>query len=360
MSKSIIVKNLSKTYYIQKFVPPPVKIYRKIMGIKPKLEGVQALKNISFEVEKGEIFGIIGPDGAGKTTLFRILTTLLLPDNYCFLNAKDAEISQCSQVFYASHSTDSVLCDNSSRPLRLNNDTIIQIENFNALADFQQIRNISGYMPGKFSLYMDLTVEENLNFFATLFNTTIEENYHLIKDIYQHIEPFKTRKAGALSGGMKQKLALSCALIHKPKVLFLDEPTTGVDPVSRKEFWEMLRRLKEQEITILVSTPYMDEAGLCDRIALINNGEFISIDTPQNIIANFTDTLYSVEGENMYQLLLDLRKNPIVKTCYAFGDTLHVTLKDSYGLTVLRSYGLKKISPTIEDCYMNLSQNVSH
>jgi len=345
MSKSIIVKNLSKTYFIQKFVPPPVLLYRKITGIKPKLEGVQALKNISFEVEKGEIFGIIGPDGAGKTTLFRILTTLLLPDVRAF--------------------RETPLPTHQPEP-----QPTIQIENFNAITDFQQIRNISGYMPGKFSLYMDLTVEENLNFFATLFNTTVEENYHLIKDIYQHIEPFKNRKAGALSGGMKQKLALSCALIHKPKVLFLDEPTTGVDPVSRKEFWEMLRRLKEQKITILVSTPYMDEASLCDRIALINNGEFISIDTPQNIIDNFTDTLYSVEGDNMYQLLLDLRKNPLVKTCYAFGDTLHVTLngekekgegrKESYGLTVLRSYGLKEISPTIEDCYMNLSKNVSH
>jgi len=331
MPKSIIVKNLSKTYYIQKFVPPPVKIYRKIRGIKPKLQGVQALKNISFEVEKGEIFGIIGPDGAGKTTLFRILTTLLLPDRE---NTHHTEESQ----------------------------TTIEIENYDVIIDFQKIRNIAGYMPGKFSLYMDLTVEENLNFFATLFSTTVKENYHLVQDIYQHIEPFKDRKAGALSGGMKQKLALSCALIHKPKVLFLDEPTTGVDPVSRKEFWEMLRRLKEQEITILVSTPYMDEASLCDRIALINNGEFISIDTPQNIIDNFTDTLYSVEGDNMYQLLLSLRKNPMVKTCFAFGDTLHVTLKkeDSYNLMFLRSYGLKQISPTIEDCYMNLSQHVSH
>jgi len=233
---------------------------------------------------------------------------------------------------------------------------------------------------------MDLTVEENLNFFATLFNTTIEENYHLIKDIYQQIEPFKNRKAGALSGGMKQKLALSCALIHKPKVLFLDEPTTGVDPVSRKEFWEMLRRLKEQEITILVSTPYMDEASLCDRIALINKGEFISIDTPQNIIANFTEPLYSVEGDDMYQMLLALRKNLIVKTCFAFGDTLHVTLKEErrkekeekspsilegvacearqgslYEIgNYLIEHGfknitIKQIKPNIEDCYMNLA-----
>jgi ABC-type multidrug transport system ATPase subunit len=360
---SVLVKNLSKTYYIRKFVPPPVKIYRKIFGIKPKLQGIQALKNINFEVNKGEIFGIIGPDGAGKTTLFRILTTLLLPDN--------------EQDFHSEQSEESR--------------TIVSIENYNVITDFQKIRNIAGYMPGKFSLYMDLTVEENLNFFATLFNTTIEENYHLIKDIYQQIEPFKDRKAGALSGGMKQKLALSCALIHKPKVLFLDEPTTGVDPVSRQEFWGMLRRLKEQEITILVSTPYMDEASLCDRIALINKGEFISINTPQNIIANFTEPLYSVEGDDMYQMLLVLRKNPMVKTCFAFGDTLHVTVNEQKAegrkqkaesqeiplqsiegvpegrdsLYEIEKYltnhnfkniTIKQIKPNIEDCYMNLAQ----
>jgi len=359
MNSSILVKNLSKTYYIQKFVPPPVKIYRKIRGIKPKLQGVQALKNINFEVNKGEIFGIIGPDGAGKTTLFRILTTLLLPDN----NSFSSPSSQLSP-------------------------STVQIEGFDVIQDFQKIRNISGYMPGKFSLYMDLTVEENLSFFATLFNTTIEENYHLIKDIYQQIEPFKDRKAGALSGGMKQKLALSCALIHKPKVLFLDEPTTGVDPVSRKEFWEMLRRLKEQEITILVSTPYMDEASLCDRIALINQGEFISIDTPQNIIAGFTDPLYSVEGDDMYKMLLALRKNPMVKTCFAFGDMLHVTMREKgeketeeispsnfegvpegrgslYEINnYLTEHGfrnimVKEIKPNIEDCYMSLSKRDS-
>jgi ABC-type multidrug transport system ATPase subunit len=373
MPKSIIVKNLSKTYFVQKFVPPPVLLYRKITGIKPKLEGVQALKNINFEVEKGEIFGIIGPDGAGKTTLFRILTTLLLPDDIG--TGVGANVGAGADV--------GAYCNTPLPPTNT-----IQIENHDVITDWQKIRNISGYMPGKFSLYMDLTVEENLNFFATLFNTTVEENYHLVKDIYQHIEPFKTRKAGDLSGGMKQKLALSCALIHKPKVLFLDEPTTGVDPVSRKEFWEMLRRLKEQEITILVSTPYMDEASLCDRIALINNGEFISIDTPQNIIANFTDTLYSIEGDNMYQLLLDLRKNPMVKTCFAFGDMLHAVcdercavngetqspsnfegVPEGRGSLYIKNYltklghqniTIKKISPTIEDCYMNLSQNVAH
>jgi ABC-type multidrug transport system ATPase subunit len=338
-SKSVIVKNVSKTYFIQKFMPPPVRIYKKIRGLEPKRQGIQALKNISFDVNKGEIFGIIGPDGAGKTTLFRILTTLLLPDYI----EKDVQTS-------------------SEKP-------VVFIENYNALTDFQKIRNISGYMPGRFSLYMDLTVEENLNFFATLFNTTVEENYHLIRNIYQQIEPFRNRKAGALSGGMKQKLALSCALIHKPKILFLDEPTTGVDPISRKEFWEMLRRLKEQEITILVSTPYMDEASLCDRIALINKGEFIGIDTPQNIITNFTQPLYSIEGNNMYQILLDLRQNPVVKTCFAFGDAIHVTLTDhkktekeitDYLVELgYNAVSVKQIKPNIEDCYMKLSQNES-
>ena len=195
---------------------------------------VRALGDISFDVDPGEIYGIIGPDGAGKTTLFRILTTLILAD------AGTATVTGLDVV-----------------------------------KDYREIRNRIGYMPGRFSLYQDLTVEENLAFFATVFHTTIEENYHLIADIYRQIEPFKHRKAGKLSGGMKQKLALSCALIHKPSVLFLDEPTTGVDPVSRKEFWEMLIKLKKQGLTILVSTPYMDEASLCDRIALIQGGRFM-------------------------------------------------------------------------------------
>ena len=193
---------------------------------------VQALNGVNFTVDEGELYGIIGPDGAGKSTLFRVLTTLMLADK------GDARVM-----------------------------------GYDVVKDYRKIRDIIGYMPGKFSLYQDLTVEENLRFFATVFNTTIEENYHLIADIYKQIEPFKRRKAGKLSGGMKQKLALSCALIHKPKVLFLDEPTTGVDPVSRKEFWGMLLKLKRQGITILVSTPYMDEASLCDRIALVQAGE---------------------------------------------------------------------------------------
>ena len=198
---------------------------------------VQALNGVNFTVDEGELYGIIGPDGAGKSTLFRVLTTLMLADK--------------GQA---------------------------QVMGYDVVKDYRKIRDIIGYMPGKFSLYQDLTVEENLRFFATVFNTTIEENYHLIADIYKQIEPFKRRKAGKLSGGMKQKLALSCALIHKPKVLFLDEPTTGVDPVSRKEFWGMLLKLKRQGITILVSTPYMDEASLCDRIALVQAGEFLQVD----------------------------------------------------------------------------------
>jgi len=286
---------------------------------------VEALKNISFNVEKGEIFGIIGPDGAGKTTLFRILTTLLLADSGTAI-----------------------------------------VDGFDVVKDYREIRNRVGYMPGRFSLYQDLTVEENLNFFATVFNTSIAENYELIKDIYQQIEPFRTRRAGKLSGGMKQKLALSCALIHKPSVLFLDEPTTGVDPVSRKEFWGMLKKLKEQSITILVSTPYMDEASLCDRIALIQNGQFLKIDTPQNIIKQFENALLAVRSDSMSKLLKDLRENELTKNCFAFGDKHHVTIHNSqFTIHNLKVYLEQKghanieiefIEPGIEDCFMELSQ----
>ena len=211
---------------------------------------VEALKEVSLVVEQGEIFGLIGPDGAGKSTLFRILTTLLLADKGS-----------------------------------------ATVGGLNVVEDYELIRTKVGYMPGRFSLYQDLSVEENLEFFATVFHTTIQENYALIKDIYQQIEPFKKRRAGALSGGMKQKLALSCALIHKPDILFLDEPTTGVDPVSRKEFWQMLRNLREQGITIIVSTPIMDEARQCDRIAFINHGEIHGIDTPERILQEFASIL---------------------------------------------------------------------
>jgi len=285
---------------------------------------VQALKNIDFSINKGELFGLIGPDGAGKTTLFRILTTLIIA-----------------------------------------NSGTATVDNFDVVHDYKLIRNRVGYMPGRFSLYQDLTVEENLQFFATVFKTTIEENYHLIKDIYQQIEPFKTRKAGALSGGMKQKLALSCALIHKPSVLFLDEPTTGVDPVSRKEFWEMLKRLKQQGITILVSTPYMDEASLCDRIALITNGEILKIDSPTNITNQFNKTLWAVRSDSMHHLLNDLRLNKHINSSFAFGDSAHITLnnetlsmqelKDSLTASGHSNLHIWEIDAGIEDCFMQLS-----
>ena len=289
-----------------------IKIMLTAQNISKSYGSIKALNDLTFSVAKGEIFGIIGPDGAGKTTLFRILTTLLLADS-----------------------------------------GTASVAGLDVVKDYKKVRNIIGYMPGKFSLYQDLSVEENLNFFASVFGTTIKENYYLIEDIYRQIEPFKHRKAGALSGGMKQKLALSCALVHKPDVLFLDEPTTGVDAVSRKEFWEMLKKLKSQGITILVSTPYMDEATLCDRIALILNGEFMQVDTPQNIIANYPETLFSVEGENMHKLLKDLRNNPIIKSAYSFGDTIHVTfVNEEYKM---KNIEFKKIEPTIEDCFMRLS-----
>lgn len=285
---------------------------------------VQALTDLSLEVQKGEIYGIIGPDGAGKTTLFRILTTLLLADS-----------------------------------------GTATVDGLDVVKDYKQIRKIIGYMPGKFSLYQDLTVEENLTFFATVFHTTIEENYHLIEDIYKQIEPFKNRRAGKLSGGMKQKLALSCALIHKPTVLFLDEPTTGVDPVSRKEFWEMLMRLKSQGITIIVSTPYMDEATLCDRIALIQDGEFLKVDTPQNIIADYPHTLWAVQASQMHQLLKDLRDCPFIQSSFSFGETFHVTLdndatpgqlKDFLAEKSYSDIAIQEIEPTVEDCFMLLSK----
>ena len=286
---------------------------------------ITAVNDVSLAVGKGELFGLIGPDGAGKTTIFRILTTLLIPD--------------------------------SGKAL---------VEGFDTVADYKKLRKRVGYMPGRFSLYQDLSVEENLNFFATVFNTTIEENYHLIKDIYTHIEPFKTRKAKALSGGMKQKLALCCALIHKPTVLFLDEPTTGVDPVSRKEFWEMLKNLKREGITILVSTPYMDEAMLCDRIALMMNGKILKIDTPDGIINQFGKNLWSVHSKNMHALLNDLRENENFETCFAFGDRYHVTLKNpAYPMSDLEVFlsarghteiTVLKARATIEDCFMELGQ----
>ena len=292
----------------------------KVKNISKSFKKVQALNDVSFHAEKGELFGIIGPDGAGKTTLFRIMTTLTIPDN------------------------GSVLINNRS-----------------ILKDYMEIRKNIGYMPGRFALYQDLTVEENLNFFASVFNTTIEENYHLVKGIYSHIAPFKNRKAGKLSGGMKQKLALSCALIHKPEVLFLDEPTTGVDPVSRKEFWDMLYDLKKMGITIIVSTPYMDEASRCDRIALIKNGAFIDVDTPENIINNFKQTLIALKADNMRQLLKDVRKCSQIKSAFAFGAEIHAVIDDEDKIEDInnqlknlnhKNMEIYRISPAIEDCYI--------
>lgn len=286
---------------------------------------VRALQEVSFEVQKGELFGIIGPDGAGKTTLFRILTTLMLPD--------------------------------------LGTATVNGLD---VVTDYKEIRRQVGYMPGRFSLYQDMTVEENLTFFATLFGTTVRENYDLVKDIYQPLEKFKTRRAGKLSGGMKQKLALSCALIHKPSVLFLDEPTTGVDPVSRRDFWEMLQRLKKQGITIVVSTPYMDEAVLCDRIALIREGQFMGIETPQEIVNSYQERLWAVHSNKMSSLLAELRTFKGIQSCFSFGDVLHVTVvDDQLSPASLKCFLVKEghadvevypIQATIEDCYMLLAK----
>jgi len=294
-----------------------------IHHISKSYKDVQAVCEISFEVKKGELFGLIGPDGAGKTTLMRILMTLLIQD-----------------------------------------EGTATINGLDVIKDYKNIRKIVGYMPGRFSLYQDLTVEENLNFFATVFNTTIAENYELIRDIYVQIEPFKDRLAGKLSGGMKQKLALSCALIHKPEILVLDEPTTGVDAVSRKEFWGMLKKLQAKGITILVSTPYMDEAMLCNRVALMQKGKVLDIDTPQKLVENYTRKLYAIKSKDMHRLILDLREYDKTDSAFAFGQYLHVTGKeDEVEATEFENYLLKKdhanlevfdIPPTIEDVFMNM------
>lgn len=283
-----------------------------------------AVDSISLEISRGELFGLIGPDGAGKTTLFRMLTTLLLPDSGS-----------------------------------------ASVNGLDVVKDYKLIRSRVGYMPGRFSLYQDLTVEENLNFFATIFGTTIEANYDLIKDIYGQIEPFKDRRAGKLSGGMKQKLALSCALVHKPDVLFLDEPTTGVDPVSRKEFWEMLKRLKQENITILVSTPYMDEATRCDRIALIEEGQILAVDTPDSIVRQYPEPLYSVRAREIPRLLLDLRGHANIRSCFSFGAEVHLSFSQNGERAVVEmaeylaaknhtDVEVRRIEPTIEDCFIRL------
>lgn len=300
-----------------------VSISIKAENIDKRYGNKTAINDISFEVNSGELFGFIGPDGAGKTTLFRIITSLLIPDKGS-----------------------------------------MAVEGLDVVKDYVKIRRILGYMPGRFSLYQDLTVEENLRFFAGIFNTTLEANYDLVKDIYSHIEPYKMRKAGKLSGGMKQKLALSCALIHKPKVLILDEPTTGVDAVSRIEFWEMLARLRQNGITIVVSTPYMDEASRCDRVALIQSGKIMSIDTPDAIRNNYGQDLWAIKTDDTYRLLGDLRQFKYTRTAFPFGEHIHLSLsnksvKSAEIVSYLELAGhnnvhISKIEPSIEDCFMEM------
>jgi ABC-2 type transport system ATP-binding protein len=285
----------------------------------------KALNNISFSVNESEIFGFIGPDGAGKTTLFRIVTTLMIPDS--------------------GH---------------------VNVMGMDTVREFRKLRRHFGYMPGRFSLYQDLTVEENLNFYATVFGTTIKENYDLISDIYEHIEPFRKRLAGKLSGGMKQKLALSCALIHKPDILVLDEPTTGVDAVSRSEFWQMLERLKKYRITIIVSTPYMDEAMRCDRVALIQSGKILSIDQPEKIRQQFSRQLFAVKSTEKFKLITALRRFPGTASAWPFGESVHVTLHDDSSPELLISYlrgegvdnpVIEEASAGIEDRFLELINN---
>jgi ABC-2 type transport system ATP-binding protein len=292
--------------------------------ISKSFSNTMALKDISFSINDSELFGFIGPDGAGKTTLFRIITTLLLPDSgNMTVMGKDVD------------------------------------------KDYRELRSHIGYMPGRFSLYQDLTVAENLKFYATVFGTTIEKNYHLIRDIYSHIEPFKNRLAGKLSGGMKQKLALSCALIHAPRLIVLDEPTTGVDAVSRTEFWEMLQKLKHENITIVVSTPYMDEADRCDNVALIQDGKILKTDTPDNITKAYGSELFAVSADNRYSLIQELRSHIGIDSVNAFGGSVHITFVDNVADNnldnFLKSKGLKnviieKIKPGIEDAFLKLME----
>ena len=292
----------------------------EVHNITKSFGRVKALYGVTFEVNMGELFGLIGPDGAGKTTLFRLLTTLLAPD-----------------------------------------EGWATVDGMDIVKEYQLIRRCVGYMPGRFSLYPDLSVEENLNFFAALFGVTVEENYELIAPIYSHIEPFKNRKAGKLSGGMKQKLALSCALIHSPSVLFLDEPTTGVDAVSRSEFWDMLAGLKSRGITILVSTPYMDEASRCDRVALCNEGRILGVDTPTGIVEKNNSKLYKVVASNMYALLTAARGCCGVEECYPFGEQHHLVVSSDFDpvqfleeLREMKDVTIEAIHPTIEDVFIKL------
>lgn len=287
--------------------------------------GVIALDNVSLEIERGEMFGLIGPDGAGKSTLYRILATLLRPD--------------------------------SGSASLLGLDTV---------RNYRELRRRIGYMPERFSLYQDMTVMENLRFFASLFGVRIDESYDLIAPVFRQLEKFPDRMAGKLSGGMKQKLALSCALIHRPEILLLDEPTTGVDAVSRSEFWDMLGGLHAQDITILVSTSYMDEATRCGRIAIIDKGHILSVGAPKALAAGLDENLYNAVAADMFRLLAALRAMPEVVDCYTFGVTLHVVGTDHFNPSEierrLRGMGLAdaRVYPAvsnIEDLFIKLTRN---
>jgi len=291
--------------------------------IDMSFDTVQALRQLDFEVQDGELFGLIGPDGAGKSTLFRIMASLLVPDaGRCLMHGHDV------------------------------------------VKDYRELRKIIGYMPGRFSLYMDLSVEENLAFYARVFGTTVEENYELIRDVYEQIAPFKKRLAGKLSGGMKQKLALSCALIHRPEILILDEPTTGVDAVSRVEFWDMLKKIQKEGITMVVSTPYMDEAEMCDRVGLIQKGRLLEISDPASPSLNDGTALFSLRShKGIYAYLEKIRNLEACKHAWLFGDQLHVTLQSekdaAHVKSIIDGWGdpsleWQKITPSIEDRFMGL------
>lgn len=290
----------------------------EVDALSKRFGAVQALDAVTFSVHRGELFGLIGPDGAGKTTLFRLLTTLLIPDS------GRARVGGCDIV-----------------------------------RDYVAIRSRVGYMPGRFSLYGDLTVEENLRFFAALFGVEVEASYDLIAPVYRQLEPFRRRRAAKLSGGMKQKLALSCALIHRPEILFLDEPTTGVDAVSRGEFWEMLDGLRQRGMTILVSTPYMDEASRCDRIALCNEGRLLGVDTPEALVSRFEGRLYAVRADAMFALLGAARRIQGVKACYPCGEAHHLVAGADFDLQrFVRELGpmpglhIEPAGATIEDVFI--------
>jgi ABC-2 type transport system ATP-binding protein len=295
-----------------------------IDGVTKRYGNLTALDSISLSVASGELFGLIGPDGAGKTTLFRILATLLMPDT--------------------------------GSATVLGQDVV---------SDLWALRRRIGYMPGRFALYPDLSVEENLVFFASVFGTTIEREYEQIAPIYGQLEPFRTRRAAALSGGMKQKLALCCALVHRPEILLLDEPTTGVDAVSRREFWDLLGRIRSGGLTVVVSTPYMDEANRCDRVALIQRGRILSVNAPAAITASFDRPLLGVRAPDRYALLRALREYPQTHSVFPFGETLHFTdvradLPRDNIVSDLKAFLASRVThaevrvaePTIEDVFM--------